>query len=392
MLIERNQMKRKKDYDAADQQREDLRRMGVQVDDKTKRWWPSGAPRGRSRSPPRGGGGVGGSSGYRRGDNGSTDVDAKKVEAMLIARLQMKMRRDYDAADQQREEFTSLGVQVNDKDKIWWAGRGGNHGGGSATYRRADDGSVEVDVKKIEEMLRERHDARQRKDFNAADRIQTAMRAMGVDMKDINRTWFVMASGGAPRDRSRSRSPQSRRGSPPRRRGGGGSSGYERGDNGSTDVDAKKVEAMLITRLQMKMRRDYDAADQQREEFKKMGVQVNDKRKTWWAGGGGGGVGSSSGPRPLLTRDRSEQDVRGRSPKRQRGSGSPDRSNGSSGNRGDGSRGSDEGGGGAGDDGSKGEEDVEKKKKPPPPPPRSKDVAASKSRSKSPGTPGSESA
>lgn len=230
MLIERNQMKRKKDYDAADQQREDLRRMGVQVDDKTKRWWPSGAPRGRSRSPPRGGGGGGGSSGYRRGDNGSTDVDAKKVEAMLIARLQMKMRRDYDAADQQREEF------------------------------------------------------------------------------------------------------------------------------------------------------------------KKMGVQVNDKRKTWWAGGGGGGVGSSSGPRPLLTRDRSEQDVRGRSPKRQRGSGSPDRSNGSSGNRGDGSRGSDEGGGGAGDDGSKGEEDVEKKKKPPPPPPRSKDVAASKSRSKSPGTPGSESA
>lgn len=56
---------------------------------------------------------------------------------------------------------------------------------------------------------------------------------------------------------------------------------YTRDGDLNLEVDAEKVDEMLRERMQHKLKRDFDAADAIREELKGMGIDVNDKRKTW---------------------------------------------------------------------------------------------------------------
>eukprot|EP00978_Attheya_sp_CCMP212_P023546 scaffold72447_cov54-Attheya_sp.AAC.3 len=101
-----------------------------------------------------------------------------------------------------------------------------------------------------------------------------------------------------------------------RRQGGGGGRGrvnagghdYERSpdDDVSVAVDVGQVDALLAERIQHKRRRDYEAADEIRDQLKsEFGVTVWDKEQTWTtnpdSGGGGarhreGGRHSRDGP------------------------------------------------------------------------------------------------
>eukprot|EP00635_Sarcinochrysidales_sp_CCMP3193_P003111 CAMPEP_0118895930 /NCGR_PEP_ID=MMETSP1166-20130328/4045_1 /TAXON_ID=1104430 /ORGANISM="Chrysoreinhardia sp, Strain CCMP3193" /LENGTH=506 /DNA_ID=CAMNT_0006834981 /DNA_START=133 /DNA_END=1653 /DNA_ORIENTATION=+ len=58
---------------------------------------------------------------YRRGDDGSVHVDLARVHHLLAKRLACKMSRSYDEADRVRQELRDVGVEVQDKLKIWTA-------------------------------------------------------------------------------------------------------------------------------------------------------------------------------------------------------------------------------------------------------------------------------
>jgi hypothetical protein len=52
-----------------------------------------------------------------------------------------------------------------------------------------DDGSVQVDEPKVNEMLAERNQARVCRDYDTADRIREQLRQMGVEVYDKEKTW-----------------------------------------------------------------------------------------------------------------------------------------------------------------------------------------------------------
>jgi len=58
---------------------------------------------------------------YRRGDDGSVRVDLGRVHHLLAKRLGFKMSRNYQEADRVRQELRAMGVEVQDKLKIWTA-------------------------------------------------------------------------------------------------------------------------------------------------------------------------------------------------------------------------------------------------------------------------------
>ena len=78
----------------------------------------------------------GGSHGYERdpSDDGDGDVDEARVNRLLTERVAAKRARDYDKADQLRDELRAMGVEVNDKDRCWRV-----RGGGNRERRHSDD-------------------------------------------------------------------------------------------------------------------------------------------------------------------------------------------------------------------------------------------------------------
>ena len=159
---------------------------------------------------------------YRRMEGDTARIDVAKVNDLLSRRVGAKRARDFRAADAMRNELRGLGVAVLDREREWHVivndGLGRPDGGGSEPYggyggahnmserfgetghdyTRADDGSVEVDEAKVNEMLAARLHARLNRDFVAADRMRDQLRReYGVEVIDQDRVWKVVASESA---------------------------------------------------------------------------------------------------------------------------------------------------------------------------------------------------
>ena len=142
LLSERTELRKRRDFDGADAIREELRRMGIGVDDKARTWAVTG----------RGSGAPGGDDATRNGSKGRAErsederdaqpwmskpwtrvkgadddreVDAAEVLLRLAARDDARERRDFIAADSTLEELFRMGVGVDDarRQRCWWLGR-----------------------------------------------------------------------------------------------------------------------------------------------------------------------------------------------------------------------------------------------------------------------------
>jgi hypothetical protein len=153
------------------------------------------------------GGGKGGGGGYgatehdyRRMEGDDAPVDLARVNELLSLRVCAKRAGDFRAADRMRNELRSLGVAVLDREREWhviggdgmgrpdggsepYGGYGGAHnmserfGETGHDYRRDDDGTVNVDESRVNEMLAARLHARLNRDFVAADRLRDQVRS-----------------------------------------------------------------------------------------------------------------------------------------------------------------------------------------------------------------------
>ena len=211
--------------------------MGVRVDDKEKTWQAGGAvPGGGGGGGSYGGGGgfggggggsYGGGSGYggagsygggggsgyghdfQRDPSDQAPIDANRVNQLLTQRNDAKRQRDFNLADQIRDQLkNTMGVEVYDKDKLWrvggrpgmggsmGGGGGGFGGGGIAPYRRDDDGSVPCpDIERVTALLAQRQQAKLNRDFQTADVIRDQLKSLNVEIDDPSRTWKMRGAG-----------------------------------------------------------------------------------------------------------------------------------------------------------------------------------------------------
>ncbi|CAK0814756.1 unnamed protein product [Prorocentrum cordatum] len=132
LIDERQQYRRDRDFAKADRIRDELRDMGVQVDDAASTWTGPGGLEGRYGGG--GGGRGGGGGGGFGGGGGGGRVDVDRIQRLVDERQQYRRDRDFSTADRMRDELRDMGVQVSD-DSLTWRGPGGldgvvNNGGG----------------------------------------------------------------------------------------------------------------------------------------------------------------------------------------------------------------------------------------------------------------------
>lgn len=317
LLAERTEYKRSRDFDAADEIRDRLLAdFNVGVNDRERTWRTGCSPSGSGMN-----GGYGRPKRERRvrapqnfgplghdyspsadaGPN-SSDLTDERINSLLAARLQAKLKKDYGTADDIQSELIGNGVYVHDKAKEWRAdgvpfesiqkdgrgepgARGGlpNEGrrmrGGRAAYVQSPqslpyDGSVE----EINGALEERERCRSRKDFKSADQIRDyLLNEFNMHIDDRLREWSVGGDFGEETNQMRamSQSMQSR--------------GYAKAAE-SEDLDSAEDEEYIQKRVderqEAKRKRDYTLADDIRDELKsEFGVLLHDKTKQWSVGG-----------------------------------------------------------------------------------------------------------
>lgn len=263
LLSARLDAKKRRDFDLADDIRDELSsKFNVVVWDKRSEW-TVGTRRAKKFFD---------THDYSRDPEDDSEVDVVAVDDLLLRRLRAKLSRDFELADQLKDELRVMGVRVDDGDKRW---RGGVDPGESyATaahsprYTRIDSGDMlatqEVDLDEVERLIDTRHQARRRKYWKKADELLDELILMGIVVDDTARTWRLEKSN------------------------------YEAVGDGFGD-NLGVVEDLVSRRRLCKMRKQFNEADRIRSElYHDYRIQVDDQKKTFWVRSGKSAAPSSS--------------------------------------------------------------------------------------------------
>ena len=82
-------------------------------------------------------------SGYVRGDDGGAPIDESLVRELIAARTSLRKARNFQAADNVRDDLQRMGVTLWDRDRVWMVGDAPPPSGGrddGRPGRRGDSG------------------------------------------------------------------------------------------------------------------------------------------------------------------------------------------------------------------------------------------------------------
>ena len=242
-LVEaRDTARAERDFDTADQIRDDLMDRNIVIDDKRRLWAVGGFSRPRieySIAP-----------GSPRPDN------FEDIQNLVQRRSQARSERNFDEADDIRNELLEFDVVINDRARQWSVGGADRSKGFDSAFTRVGGGDVsEEDEDTILSLLDQRDEYKRDRKFKSADRIRDQLREefyVGID--DRNREWHLVNAGYV---KSAASAPV------------------------SEDVEAI-IQGKIDERAQAKLDKDYDTADGIRDELvNEYSVSVDDRTKQW---------------------------------------------------------------------------------------------------------------
>mmetsp|Transcript_91193 Transcript_91193/g.284197 ORF Transcript_91193/g.284197 Transcript_91193/m.284197 type:complete len:393 (-) Transcript_91193:109-1287(-) len=202
----------------------------------------------------------------------------EEIVRLVVMREQARLGKDWSLADTIREKLVSSGVTLWDKSRSWKSSDGqsgriptfseieAGHTPESfmaeqeagTTAAPAGDGS-ETHIKYLVQL---REQARAQKDWAQSDKLREELKALGVDIFDKDKMW-----------RSKSGS-------------AGVIIGY-RGANGPTDLE---ISTLVVQRERARQGNDYATSDMIRNELRAVGVEIQDREKTWRSSDGRSGA------------------------------------------------------------------------------------------------------
>eukprot|EP00977_Amphora_coffeiformis_P020193 scaffold8005_cov275-Amphora_coffeaeformis.AAC.11 len=259
LVDERSEAKRARDFQVADDIRDDLRTLyQVEVNDRLRQWSVGGEfgmpalsdDRRRELSP------------FRPAPwMDSVPENANDIQSLVEKRDAARQARDFGTADDIRDELLSMNVFVNEKQREWSIGKRqdsfrGDDDDGPRGFTRRGGGTLTPDqVDKIEDMLAKRDEAKRNKQFGKADSIRDDLRDNYlIRIDDRSREWMVVTDEYAL--------------SPP---------------DTSIAVEVKSlIESKINERAVAKLNKDYDTADAIRDELEEtFNVQIDDRVREW---------------------------------------------------------------------------------------------------------------
>eukprot|EP01064_Diplonema_japonicum_P025013 TRINITY_DN358_c0_g2_i1.p1 TRINITY_DN358_c0_g2~~TRINITY_DN358_c0_g2_i1.p1 ORF type:complete len:422 (+),score=109.47 TRINITY_DN358_c0_g2_i1:53-1267(+) len=218
LLQDRWRAKRQQDFETCDELREKLRRWGVKIDDECRSYiLPSGAT----------------------GTHEST-LTTEEITELTAQRAEAVANNDDEAANKIFSQLSAEGVSLNDLYCTWTAGD--RWGAQNPTHPAS-----ELTLRYIVEKVNDRLTARRRKDWDLADSIRTELQDQGVSILDKEDRWST-----------------------------------KDGRNGAVgDIPERDIEIMLNDRSTARGMQDYDKADQIRDDLSVYGVTFTDRLGTW---------------------------------------------------------------------------------------------------------------
>ena len=247
---------------------------------------------------------------YRRdfgADKSNCDMDA--IDELITERLQARKTGQFDIADSIRDTLLSEhGVRVDDKKRMWRtgcssSGSGSRWGSSSSSFDRqggrgsrrerdfgpnghdynlspeAGPNQSSLSEEEIHTLLATRLRHKMNREFRDADNIQEELFAAGVSVHDARKEWRADGQGfGAFSDDGR----------PGRERGSRNDRNrpYEQSPNSQQTDAAEIIQSLVDQRSQAKRARNFQLADDLREELKlDFDVEVNDRMRQWSVGG-----------------------------------------------------------------------------------------------------------
>lgn len=167
-IAHREEARKNKDWSLADTLRDELRKSGVELNDKEKTW-ATGNGRTGSYSFPQ----------------SAVQLTVETIRQLVAQRERLRAAQDYAGADELRAQLSQNGVELNDNERVWrtWDGQQGVIVTGGADvdcpFRDAE----------ILDKVAQREEARTRKDWQMADAIRTQLRRGGVELLDQHKVW-----------------------------------------------------------------------------------------------------------------------------------------------------------------------------------------------------------
>jgi len=318
LLSERAQAKQIRDFDRADEIRDQLLiEYHVGVYDRERTWrtgvsnsgsgrkFGGGGDRGRDRGGRKTDFGPNGHDYYPSEDAGAntSTLTEPEIHELLADRLQAKLRRDFDTADGIQYTLIEAGVFVHDGNKEWRAdgipfgdmggGRGPGKTIGSRSYQDKDytksihSPEVEgIDEKLVDALIKERQKCKLMKSYGKADAIREGLRnKYNILIDDRLKEWSVGGDFGEEHNAQRELSEAFK------------NRGYIKSASSSplSPEDEEYITTKIEERSVAKKNRDFVTADYIRDELKEeFNVVIQDKLKQWSVGGDFG----PDGPKP----------------------------------------------------------------------------------------------
>ena len=296
LLAQRLDAKKTRRFRLADSIRDHLRTLfGVEIDDAKLRWTASpdanfgGGQRGRpNRQRQNNRFGPNGHDYQRTGGpmHPSCQLSEKEIHPLLAERLQCKLDRNYQKADNIQHMMWDAGVRIHDGRKQWRYDGGSfadEDGDGSSRNRqgRRDQRSKgaacikspysepisQEDEAYVTELIEKRMKAKRIKNYESADGIKEELLTMlNVHIDDRLKAWSVGGNFGD------------------NRRYFDGEEYFFVGDVDRVDPKTLHiVQQAIAKRSEYKRRRKYDEADNIRDRLREtFGISVDDKRKSYW--------------------------------------------------------------------------------------------------------------
>jgi hypothetical protein len=189
--------------------------------------------------------------------------DPDEIQKMIETRDAARADRDFSTADEMRDDLLDRNIFINDKLRQWCVGPGNFYDESRKDRPKFDEPHVrrgggkisEETEEEIMELLQERDGYKRNRDFGKADRIRDRlMDDFQVRVDDRSREWHVVSDE------------------------------YTVSAN-SAPVDPETqsyIEAQITKRALAKLHKDYDTADDIRDEMmNKYSVSIDDRIKEW---------------------------------------------------------------------------------------------------------------
>lgn len=170
-IVQREDARTTKDWSKADSLRDELRRQGVELDDRSRSWRTS---TGRS----------GTYSGHTH--SSASTLSETEIRYLVAERERARAAQDFATADSLRLRLLRMGVELFDSERTWKTndGRQGVIVTGGTEIVQCTIGDAEIRAR-----IHAREEARSQKDWDRADAIRDELRRLGVELIDMEQKW-----------------------------------------------------------------------------------------------------------------------------------------------------------------------------------------------------------